>query len=1107
MSKLARTGLCFVSVLLVQFSSFIAVHAIAQDDPAVDQIAQRAINAQNAGEFKIAGSQWEELISGYPNASQIGVAYYQSGYCFVQTGQFAKAADRLRQAIGKLDPKDKNAIAQAYLFLGFSQAKLGREVREENRQESETWLVNASQTFTKLLNDYPDFEDADQALFFQGDAFESLGRFDEAAKSYSAMLQKKDPEFKLDGLLALGFIRGKQGAFDSALEYYEQFEAVGSEHPKFNEARFLAGEALQQLAVAAENRDDKEQQAALLQRANKKFEAVYNSGDREWADQARFEQASSLHRLGDFAGSARLFQSVVEFAGSKLSDRARVYAGRDFLRAGDANSASLFLEKAVAVPSPHAAEAAHWLAQLYLRSKMNDKAYVLANEWVGKAKEDSVKVPLMLDRADAAYASESRRGEARDLYLEIVKDHPQDRLAATALYNAAYAAMETGKFDDAIKLASQFKRSYEQSDYLPDVLEVEADSSLLADQPKQAEASFNELLQKYSGHPKSSVWKIRSGLAQYLQKQYEQTIATLQPVVEGLEETTMKAEALHWIGSSHYQLGSYKDAIGSLENSLTINNTWRRADETLLTLSRAFYADQNPEHAKKTTQLLIKNFPGSSLIGEANYRMGEFEYQAGNYQQSLDYYVSVIEHSEESQFAPFALYGIGWSQLQLGQRDQSAESFTKLIETFPDHSLAKDVLVGRASALRQSGKVDAAIADAKAYLSSGGDLTKHEEALFELGLAQIAKSEWDGVVSTFEDLLKVAPNSPQGDRYHYELAWAYQSNKDAESSLKHFQQIAEKFPDSSLAAESNFHVAQGAYESEQFEQAAKMFAVCVQKSDYSKLTDEDEIAAVKKIKEKARYKLAWSYFRAGNFDQAQSAFNEQLQEFPSGKFSADAMFMISESLYENSKFKEASERYWVAKPVMEDEATSVSSDYKILTFLHGAQAANQAQEHERAIAFVDALSKLNNVPQNVQQDAQMELGDAYRAKKDPDKAMAAYRAASLHPYKTGARSMFMMGEVFFDQKEFAEAINKFKLVGFGYGGSQSKPEVKPWQAFAAYETGRCNLLLASAEQDSAVKNKYLMEAKKHFKNVVENFPSDKLVPEAKKQLTNLESVQ
>ena len=106
MSKLARTGLCFVSVLLVQFSSFIAVHAIAQDDPAVDQIAQRAINAQNAGEFKIAGSQWEELISGYPNASQIGVAYYQSGYCFVQTGQFAKAADRLRQAIGKLDPKD-----------------------------------------------------------------------------------------------------------------------------------------------------------------------------------------------------------------------------------------------------------------------------------------------------------------------------------------------------------------------------------------------------------------------------------------------------------------------------------------------------------------------------------------------------------------------------------------------------------------------------------------------------------------------------------------------------------------------------------------------------------------------------------------------------------------------------------------------------------------------------------------------------------------------------------------------------------------------------------------------------------------------------------------
>ena len=1102
MQKLATTGLFLV--LLFQCGWFDS-STFAQDNPPVDPIAQRAINAQKASDFEFAAVQWEEVIKADPDSAQIGIALYQAGFCYVQTAQFAKAADRLSQSISKLDPSDKESIAQAYLFLGFSQAKLGRELQGENRQEADQWLTSSTQTFVKLLKNYPDFEDTDQALFFQGDAFEALRRRDEAADSYSKMLQLKEPEFKLDALFALGFIRSQQGQYDQAIKLYDQFEADGIEHESFTEVRFRSGETLMQLARAAENLGDQNRQQSLLEQAASKFETVYKSRDKNWSDRARFEQAIAMQKMGRFGDSARLFQSVMEIDNSKLADRARVYAGRDFLRAGDANVASQFLEKAMAIPSPYAAEAAHWMAQLYLRSNQSEKAYTLATEWVSKADDSIVKVPLMLDQADAAYATKSRRKEAQELYLQIVKQHPGDRLAPSALYNASYAAMETEQFEVATKLAQQFRKDYDQSDYLPDVMEVEADSFLLGSKPQAAEKAFNDLLQNFGGHPKSPVWKLRIGLAKYLQKEYETAIADLKTLGPALNDPKQKAEALHWVGSSHFHLGQYSDAISQLEESLTTDNTWRRADETLLTLSRSFYAAGKPAEAKRTTKLLTTNFPQSPLVAEASYRLGEFAYQAGNFPQALENYFSVIEHSEDSPFSPYAMYGIGWSQMQINKPGDAVESFDKLVEAFPKHPLAKDVLVGRATAYRQMGKLDQAISEAQAYLELGGELTKREEALNELGLAQIAKTDWKNAVVTFESLLKTMPKSASADHYHYELAWAHRSLKDKELGLKHFEAIANDFPTSSLAAEANFHVAHHAYDQKNYQLAAAKFQAAAEKSDYSQLTDPKQIALVKEIKEKAVYKLAWSHFHSKEFDRSKNAFQEQLKEFPNGRFSADAMFMVSESLYEDKKFKEAAQQYWVAKPVMEDATTTVSPGYKIRTFLHGAQAANQAKQHERAIEFVAALLKLPKVDSNRQQDAQMELGDAYRALNDPEKAMNAYLVASAHPGETGARSMFMMGELLFDQKNFTDAIDNFKLVGYGYGGFESQPEVKPWQAYAAYEAGRCSLLLASVEQDVAVKNKQLAAAKKFFEIVVNKFPNDKLVPEASSQLQKLDS--
>ena len=216
--------------------------------------------------------------------------------------------------------------------------------------------------------------------------------------------------------------------------------------------------------------------------------------------------------------------------------------------------------------------------------------------------------------------------------------------------------------------------------------------------------------------------------------------------------------------------------------------------------------------------------------------------------------------------------------------------------------------------------------------------------------------------------------------------------------------------------------------------------------------------------------------------------------------------MVSETLYESNQFDEAFQEYRVAKPVIETSKT-VSRNYKILTLLHGAQAANKSKRYPEAIEFARPLIEDESVEKYIKQEAQMEIGDACRGLQQYEKAIEAYEQAARHPGRTGARSMTMIGEILFDQKQLADAINRFKLVFYGYGGTEASEEVKHWQALAVYEAARCHLVQISSTQQPQLKQKLIDESKKHLQYLVDQFPDHELVTEAQRQLTKLEAMQ
>ena len=119
---------------------------------------------------------------------------------------------------------------------------------------------------------------------------------------------------------------------------------------------------------------------------------------------------------------------------------------------------------------------------------------------------------------------------------------------------------------------------------------------------------------------------------------------------------------------------------------------------------------------------------------------------------------------------------------------------------------------------------------------------------------------------------------------------------------------------------------------------------------------------------------------------------------------------------------------------------------RVLTLLHGGQSAAQLENWDDSQKWLTLLTeKFPKSPYAT--EAVYERGWALQNSGRPDEARQCYQqVAELSRGELGARSRFMLGELYFGQKDFDNAIREFTLLIYGYGGDAASDEVKLWQA-------------------------------------------------------------
>jgi TolA-binding protein len=245
--------------------------------------------------------------------------------------------------------------------------------------------------------------------------------------------------------------------------------------------------------------------------------------------------------------------------------------------------------------------------------------------------------------------------------------------------------------------------------------------------------------------------------------------------------------------------------------------------------------------------------------------------------------------------------------------------------------------------------------------------------------------------------------------------------------------------------------------------------------------------------------LGWTHYQQKQHDEALAQFTAQVERYPSGSLYADGLFMKGECLFKLAKYDQA-----LPVLVSASETGKLSEKVQPLVLLHAGQSAAQAKKWQDSLKYLAAVVDQFKTSPYVT-EARYEMGWAKKNLGELDEALKDFEVAATADLRgeVGARARFMIGEVYFEKKNFEEASRHYQRAMYGYGGDAAPPEVKNWQAKSGFSAARCAEVQTQAAQDPRKKTEHLTDAKRFYTFVVQKHPMSELAPDARKRLEAL----
>jgi TolA-binding protein len=882
----------------------------------------------------------------------------------------------------------------------------------------------ASDEFQSLLKHHADHSRAAHARFFVGEALVQLGRHDAAMVAFVEYLsQNPTGRYARQALFRSGEAAHFTGRRDAARQALVTFR---DQHPT-DALGAYAQTYLGQMAL-----DAKDSVVAEMHFA----EGLKLFGQSAAARELRYGLARALELQRKFPEAATEYRRLAEDAKEDLADAAHYRLGLVLYSDGKYDQASETLSRFDErfPTSAIRSRARYWLGVAQKAQKAWDAAartFITAAEtFTGAA-----LVPAMRFQAGDALAQAGKPREALVQFDAAIAAAPGGDWADDAALRklqALLAIREFAAFDEAEKL---FQSKFASSTLAESVELAKAQS--LVDRARFDEAIA--LLKPRAETAKGGSGSHERAAAQYLlatayvgQGRHGDALPLCEAAVQS-QADGVAINARRLKVACLAALSRYDDALAALDETRGSNGDTDAGFQADLAVLQA--AAGRGDEARRTWERFTACKPTPELRRETLVRLADAAYRAGNFDWAEELYTTrVVEGPPES----VVKARIGQATCRLARKDAAgaAELMRQVLAGHPNDANAPDAALLRGRALEKLGDAAGARAAYENVVEKYGNSDHAGRALVALARLHSADGKSSQAATAFERLSRDYPAHAREDEVVYTYAWALRDANRADEALKMFEQLAGGKPPGRFGHDAAYRVAELALERRDYDRAGRALAELVAAKP------EPDLLAY------AFYLQSQIAVARGEWKQVSPPLEQLVKQCPASSLAGAAKYWQAEAAYRQEMFDEAQRQF--EKLALHKPAQGES--WPAMVALRRAQLLARQKKWQEAYDLAVSIEK--DFPKFAQQhEADYLIGRCLIDRAQLDEARSSLAKVVQSPTggktETAAMAQWMIGETYFHQERFTDAIKEYLRVEILYPYPQ-------WQAAGLLQAAKAH---------------------------------------------------
>ena len=457
------------------------------------------------------------------------------------------------------------------------------------------------------------------------------------------------------------------------------------------------------------------------------------------------------------------------------------------------------------------------------------------------------------------------------------------------------------------------------------------------------------------------------GYAYYNLKEYDKALDHFKYYTEhsSLEGDKVKyRDALVRLGDCYYATKQYNQSLSIFDMAIDINR--KLADYSYFRKGVIYGVMSNLKAANQNFDIVLNSYSNSRHIANTLYQKGQFNFENGSYSYAIEIFSRLIKEYPESTYVPYGLQSRAIAYTNIKRHKGAEMDYKMILGKYPTHEVANNALLGLQEVLQQTGNTDDFDEYLTLYRNANPESNQLESVEFEAAKSQYFNQHYSQAIISLEKFLSGYPNSAQKVEATYLIADAFYRIDEYEHALENYYSISDEYSFNRYNRVIQ-RIAELEYEAKNYENSIEYFKQLEQiasskkeeftaweglMNNYYSTNEYQQVIAYGQLilekgqvtsnaKNEALLLLGKASIAVGNSKEGRD-YLEQTVVSAKDENGAEALYLISELLFENELYRESIDRlfelnrnfsiyeYWLGKSfiLIADNYMALGEDFQ-----------------------------------------------------------------------------------------------------------------------------------------------------------------------------------